>query len=144
ARATSTCASRVAISSRRSTKRPPGCCPGSSAADAGPHRKALSPADRETTTATTARLSACGHRRTAAPGGRRGFARRALVRLPPVEVKAVAPLPETLPRPSVPSSLDIVSPEEVRASRPRVLPDALERLPGVTPINVLAGLRYSF
>src|SRR5207249_10261428 len=58
-----------------------------------------------------------------------------VVRLPPVQVKAAAPLPETLPRPWVPSSLDIVGPDDVRASRPRVLPDALERLPGVTLQN---------
>src|SRR2546428_586091 len=58
-----------------------------------------------------------------------------VVRLPPVQVKAAAPLPETLPRPWVPSSLDIVRPDDVRASRPRVLPDALERLPGVTLQN---------
>src|SRR5437879_2016581 len=58
-----------------------------------------------------------------------------VVRLPPVQVKAAAPLPETLPRQWVPSSLDIVGPDDVRASRPRVLPDALERLPGVTLQN---------
>src|SRR5262249_127470 len=58
-----------------------------------------------------------------------------VVRLPPVQVKAPAPLPETLPRQWVPSSLDIVSPDDVRASHPRVLPDALERLPGVTLQN---------
>ena len=44
-------------------------------------------------------------------------------------------LPETLPRPWVPSSLDIVGPDDVRAAHPRVLPDALERLPGVTLQN---------
>src|SRR5438445_4377832 len=59
----------------------------------------------------------------------------AVVRLPPVQVKAAAPLPETLPRPWVPSSLDIVGPDDVRAAHPRVLPDALERLPGVTLQN---------
>jgi len=58
-----------------------------------------------------------------------------VVRLPPVQVKAAAPLPETLPRPWVPSSLDIVGPDDVRAAHPRVLPDALERLPGVTLQN---------
>src|SRR5438094_10096601 len=58
-----------------------------------------------------------------------------VVRLPPVQVKAAAPLPETLPRQWVPSSLDIVGPDDVRASRPRVLPDALERVPGVTLQN---------
>ena len=57
------------------------------------------------------------------------------MRLPPVQVKAAAPLPETLPRPWVPSSLDIVGPDDVRAAHPRVLPDALERLPGVTLQN---------
>src|SRR5262249_54794169 len=58
-----------------------------------------------------------------------------LVRPHPGEGKAASPLPETLPRSWVPSSLDIVSPDEIRASRPRVLPDALERLPGVTLQN---------
>ena len=52
-----------------------------------------------------------------------------------MQVKAAAPLPETLPRPWVPSSLDIVGPDDVRAAHPRVLPDALERLPGVTLQN---------
>jgi iron complex outermembrane recepter protein len=56
-------------------------------------------------------------------------------RLPPVLVTAPAPLPETLPRPSIPGLLDILSPDEIRAPSPRVLPDALERLPGVTLQN---------
>jgi len=58
-----------------------------------------------------------------------------VIRLPPVQVKVPAPLPETLSRSWVPSTLDIMSPDEVRESRPRVLPDALERLPGVTLQN---------
>jgi len=57
------------------------------------------------------------------------------VTLPPVTVTAPAPLPETLPRSSLPSVLDVLTPDEMRASTPRVLPDALERLPGVTLQN---------
>ena len=50
------------------------------------------------------------------------------VTLPPVTVTAPAPLPETLPRSSVPSALDVLTRDEVRASTPRVLPDALKWL----------------
>jgi outer membrane receptor protein involved in Fe transport len=52
--------------------------------------------------------------------------------LPPVLVTAPAPLAEGLPREWVPAAVDSVSGEETRATRPSVLPDALERHPGVT------------
>ena len=56
-------------------------------------------------------------------------------RLAPVLVTAPAPLPETLPRSSVPGWLDILGGDEVTSGRPRGLPGALERLPGVTLQN---------
>jgi iron complex outermembrane recepter protein len=52
--------------------------------------------------------------------------------LPAILVTAPSPLPEKLPRSSMPGSLDVVVGEDLRSARPRVLPDALERLPGVT------------
>ena len=50
-------------------------------------------------------------------------------------VTAPTPLPETLPRSSIPGALDILTPGDIRQGRPRVLPDALERLPGFTLQN---------
>jgi iron complex outermembrane receptor protein len=58
-----------------------------------------------------------------------------LYELPPVLVTAPAPLPEVVPRSSIPGALDILTPDDIRQGRPRVLPDALERLPGVTLQN---------
>ena len=58
-----------------------------------------------------------------------------LYQLPPVLVTAPTPLPETLPRSSIPSALEILTPDEIRQGRPRVLPDALERRPGITVQN---------
>lgn len=55
--------------------------------------------------------------------------------IPPVVVTAPAPLPEDLPRSSIPGALDILTPDDIRQGQPRVLPDALERLPGVTLQN---------
>src|SRR5258705_1718042 len=55
--------------------------------------------------------------------------------LPPVLVTAPSPLPENLPRSSIPGALDILTPDGVRQGRPKVLPDALERLPGFTLQN---------
>lgn len=55
--------------------------------------------------------------------------------LPPIRVTAPAPLPEALPREWVPGAVDILTDRDVRAERGRVLPDALERLPGVTLQN---------
>lgn len=58
-----------------------------------------------------------------------------VIQLPPVHVTAPAPLPEALPRPWVPASVDILERSEIGPSRPTVLPDVLERLPGVTLQN---------
>jgi len=55
--------------------------------------------------------------------------------LPPILVTAPAPLPETLPRSSVPGALDILTPDDIRQGRPRVLPDALGSRPGFTLQN---------
>src|SRR6266436_3424703 len=55
--------------------------------------------------------------------------------LPPVLVTAPSPLPENLPRSSIPGAPDILTPDGVRQGRPKVLPDALERLPGFTLQN---------
>jgi iron complex outermembrane receptor protein len=55
--------------------------------------------------------------------------------LPPVTVTAPAPLPEMLPRSAIPGLMDVLTRDDVRASTPRVLPDAIERLPGVTLQN---------
>ena len=55
--------------------------------------------------------------------------------LPPVLVTAPVPLSEGLPREWVPGAVDSMSGEEARAARPSILPDALERLPGVTLQN---------
>jgi iron complex outermembrane recepter protein len=58
-----------------------------------------------------------------------------MLRLPPVQVVAPAPLPEALPRSWVPGAVDILQGAGIGASRPAVLPDVLERLPGVTLQN---------
>ncbi len=58
-----------------------------------------------------------------------------VLRLPPVRVVAPAPLPEALPRSWVPGTADILQGAEIGSSRPMVLPDLLERLPGVTLQN---------
>jgi len=58
-----------------------------------------------------------------------------VIQLPPVQVTAPAPLPEALPRPWVPASVDILERPDIGPSRPTVLPDVLERLPGVTLQN---------
>jgi iron complex outermembrane receptor protein len=55
--------------------------------------------------------------------------------LPPIRVTAPAPLPDALPREWVPATVDILTDRDVRAERGRILPDALERLPGVTLQN---------
>jgi len=58
-----------------------------------------------------------------------------VLRLPPVQVVAPAPLPEALPRSWVPGAVDILQGTEIGSPRPLVLPDLLERLPGVTLQN---------
>src|SRR5499427_3977810 len=55
-----------------------------------------------------------------------------VVELPPVRVTAPTPLPEALPRSWVPGAVDLLDRPEIGASRERVLPDAIQRLPGVT------------
>jgi iron complex outermembrane recepter protein len=57
------------------------------------------------------------------------------VALPPVLVTAPVPLSEGLPRNWVPSAVDSVRGRDAREGRPAVLPDALERYPGVTLQN---------
>jgi outer membrane receptor protein involved in Fe transport len=58
-----------------------------------------------------------------------------VIQLPPVRVTAPAPLPDALPRNWVPGAVDILERPEIGPSRPSVLPDVLERLPGVTLQN---------
>jgi outer membrane receptor for Fe3+-dicitrate len=53
-----------------------------------------------------------------------------LTRLPPVRVTAPAPF-DPLARPTTPSRVDTVVPDGIVAPRASVLPDVLERLPGV-------------
>src|SRR5437773_8450019 len=53
------------------------------------------------------------------------------VRLPEIRVTP-RPEPETLPPSSTPSRVDTLTGPELTRDRPSVLPDALERLPGVT------------
>jgi iron complex outermembrane recepter protein len=57
------------------------------------------------------------------------------VTLPPVLVTAPVPLSGGLPRDWVPGAVDSVRGEEARATRPSVLPDALEHHPGATLQN---------
>src|SRR5712692_2401987 len=58
-----------------------------------------------------------------------------VIQLPPVRVTAPAPLPEALPRSWVPGAVDILERTEIGPPRPSVLPNVLERLPGVTLQN---------
>jgi outer membrane receptor protein involved in Fe transport len=55
--------------------------------------------------------------------------------LPPVLVTAPVPLSDGLPRDWVPSAVDSIRGRDAREGRPAVLPDALERSPGVTLQN---------
>ena len=73
----------------------------------------------------------------ALPAERPGEAAREerAIQLPPVQVTAPAPLPETLPRQWVPGAVDILERTEIGPPRPSVLPDVLERLPGVSLQN---------
>jgi iron complex outermembrane receptor protein len=57
-----------------------------------------------------------------------------VTRLPPIRVTAPAPV-DVLARPTTPSRIDSVSMDEVKASKAPVLPDILERLPGVSLQN---------
>src|SRR6267143_582614 len=57
-----------------------------------------------------------------------------LTRLPPVRVTAPAPL-DALARPTTPSRIDTLTADDVAAPKASVLPDVLERLPGVTLQN---------
>ena len=57
-----------------------------------------------------------------------------LARLPPVRVTAPAPV-DVLARPTTPSRIDTVAPGDITAPKASVLPDVLERLPGVTLQN---------
>jgi iron complex outermembrane recepter protein len=57
----------------------------------------------------------------------------AIVRLPPVQV--TTPAPDLLPRSATPSHVDTLTPSDLDRAHPTVLPDALERLPGVTLQN---------
>ncbi len=57
------------------------------------------------------------------------------ITLPPVHVTAPGPMPASLPRWWLPGPLDLVEGQEIRSSRPGVLPDLLERTPGVTLQN---------
>jgi iron complex outermembrane recepter protein len=77
---------------------------------------------------TTATVLGPAPVRAAEPG-------EAAATLPPVLVTAPIPLSEGLPREWVPGAVDSLSGDEARAGRPSVLPDALERHPGVTLQN---------
>lgn len=54
----------------------------------------------------------------------------AIVRLPPVQV--TTPAPDPLPRSATPAHVDTLTAPDLDRAHPTVLPDALERLPGVT------------
>src|SRR6266566_4710420 len=56
-------------------------------------------------------------------------------RLPEIRVVAPSDVPTLGPRSSVPSRIDLLTDAEVREARPLVIPDLLERLPGVTLQN---------
>src|SRR5262249_37724642 len=58
-----------------------------------------------------------------------------ITRLPPLVVVAPSPSPLTVPRSWIPNWVDSLSGGEVKAVRPSILPDALERLPGATLQN---------
>src|SRR5437867_5645784 len=58
-----------------------------------------------------------------------------VLRLPPVQVVAPAALPGAVPRSWLPGAVDILQGANIGVARPMVLPDALERLPGVTLQN---------
>jgi len=64
------------------------------------------------------------------PSGRQ---EEAIVRLPPVQV--TTPALELLPRSTTPAHVDTLTSGELDRAHPSVLPDALERLPGVTIQN---------
>ena len=57
-----------------------------------------------------------------------------ITRLPPIRVTAPAPV-DVLARPTTPSRIDSVTIDEVQAAKASVLPDVLERLPGVSLQN---------
>jgi iron complex outermembrane receptor protein len=57
----------------------------------------------------------------------------AFVRLPPVQV--TTPAPDLLPRSATPAHVDTLTSSNLDRAHPTVLPDALERLPGVTLQN---------
>lgn len=57
----------------------------------------------------------------------------AIVRLPPVQV--TTPAPDLLPRSATPAHVDTLTSSDLDHAQPTVLPDALERLPGVTLQN---------
>ncbi len=58
-----------------------------------------------------------------------------VIRLPEISVTGPARLPEALPRSWVPNAVDVIPGAEVPEMRPLVLPDVMQRLPGVTLQN---------
>src|SRR5712691_4909842 len=55
-----------------------------------------------------------------------------VIRLPEISVTGPARLPETLPRSWVPNAVDVIPGAEISGTRPLVLPDVMQRSPGVT------------
>jgi iron complex outermembrane recepter protein len=80
-------------------------------------------------------LVAAGGAPAAEPSDHQAPSEEGVLRLPPVQVIAPAPLPEALPRSWMPGAVDILQRADIGPSRPAVLPDVLERLPGVTLQN---------
>jgi len=58
-----------------------------------------------------------------------------VLQLPPIQVVAPTPLPEAVPRSWIPGAVDVLHGAGIGSSRPLVLPDVLERLPGITLQN---------
>src|SRR5712691_3238707 len=58
-----------------------------------------------------------------------------VIRLPEISVTGPARLPEALPRSWVPNAVDVIPGAEISGTRPLVLPDVMQRSPGVTLQN---------
>jgi len=80
-------------------------------------------------------LMVTGRALAAEPSEQQAPREEGVVRLPPVQVIAPGALPEALPRSWIPGAVDILQGAGIGAARPVVLPDLLERLPGVTLQN---------
>src|SRR5512132_2172794 len=80
-------------------------------------------------------LMVTGRAPAAEPSHQQASREESVPQLPPVHVIAPGALPEALPRSWMPGAVDILQGAGIGTSRPVVLPDLLERLPGVTLQN---------